>query len=994
MKEGKTPVKSILFFILLLCISSYGWSPTQLEQAKTVLQTNPSLLNAQNKSDLLQQYGSQNIPLPTNQTNPYIRSEMIPQNDILQDTNQTQSSDLTQNIMKENQEENNSIKRLMPLEYKPNDKKLWEIKSEQSKFEEKPLKRFSSLFFKNKNPINPNRIVVPSNYIISRGDIITFWIYGATNRQESLEVDSRGNINIPQVGPVHVAGEKFQEVKELLTNYLASSYKNSQVVVDLNSFATAQVTVTGFVNAPGIYNTTTVSSIKDILMQAGGVSDAGSVRNIEVNRNSHIVARVDFYHLLAQGRDHGDVVLQPGDIVHIPKAHGLVTIDGEVTTPAIYEIKSHDTLNYILKIAGGLKAAANGKDIFVKRYNNHTNIDYQKISLKAARHFRLKDGDQIVIGKLHKANENFIDVEGNVIDPGKKHIGAHQIKLSIFLQQQLLNGKLESFFLENTQFSYAMIKRLDKTLNPEIYHVNLLNVINGSDDFMLQNRDVLYIFNKLDTELNPYVTIQEAKSEEQLRALQQFQELNSTLAFQKSFKELYDLNTSDFNAMNKNKLDILNDFSDINYTKYSQVTQKSKLLLQEGKFQFTKGMTLHDLINAAGKARPFDESKVKIIRQDPLTNKTTVKIVNYTLYPNFILKPFDKVYLFDIDETKPVANASIFGEVVKEGQYPVEERMTLEEFIESAGGLTPEAYPKNCEVIRYHLVNGERQKKIFNVSLAKAKEFLIQPYDEVTIKKIPYWNQKQTITLGGEVKFPGTYVIHSGEKLSSVIERAGGFTNEAFLYGAVFSRKEIAELQKKSLQRSLSKLKEQIILASIQSAGSKTMGQISVSEGIKAVQSLIYEAEKVKPIGRISIHLTKDLKKFTNSPNDLSLKDGDKLFVPSFNDTVVVSGEVMNPMALTYNGNNIRAYIDRTGGLTDVADTDHIFVLHANGEAQKASIGSYLFSSHSVNIKRGDVIIIPKKIMIERGIDLVGNIADIFYKLTLTLASMHTIGAI
>jgi protein involved in polysaccharide export with SLBB domain len=338
--------------------------------------------------------------------------------------------------------------------------------------------------------------------------------------------------------------------------------------------------------------------------------------------------------------------------------------------------------------------------------------------------------------------------------------------------------------------------------------------------------------------------------------------------------------------------------------------------------------------------------------------------------------------------------ASISGEVVKPGSYPVAHGMTLQKFIESAGGLNERAYPKECEIIRYYIKNGERKKKVINLPLNKTKTFIVQKYDQINIKRIPYWYEKKQVTLKGEVKFPGTYVIHSGEKLSSVIERAGGFTDEAFLYGAIFTRKEIAVLQKKSLARSLSKLKEQVILASLRASGSKTMGQISVKEGIQAVQSLIDEAEKLTPIGRISINLTCNLESFKNSPSDLTLKDGDTLTIPSHNDTVIVSGEVMNPMALTYMGDNIRQYINRTGGLTEIADADHIYVLHANGEAQKASLGSYLFSSNNVNVKKGDVIIIPKKIMFERGIDIAGDIADIVYKLTLTVAAMNTVGVL
>ena len=952
-------VKKFLTLIALLLFSSlsYGFTSAQIQQAKAAVAANPSLLNSPQAKQLMQQQGDS-----TQNSIDMSRPELKVENEI--DTGEKSSSDTAiNNDLLEKRVINSTAKqtnmRLNPLQYESNDKRLEEIKSQQSKISKGRLKRFALTFFRNKNKINPNRIVAPSDYIINKGDIITFWVYGATNKQAELKVDPRGNINIPQVGPVHVAGEKFHEVKELLTNYLESSYKNSQVVVDLNSFSTAQVTVTGYVKAPGIYNTTSVSSVKDILIEAGGVSDVGSVRNIQVIRNGKVVDTIDYYHLLSLGKEHGDTVLQSGDVIHVPRAYGLITIDGEVYTPAIYEIEPHETLAHILKIAGGLKAAANGKSIYVKRYNRFTNVEYQTLTLGQARRFTTKDGDEVYIGKLNKADERYIQVSGNVIDPGKKYIGSESVKLSTFLRQQIKGKKLDTFFLENTRFDYAMIKRISKDLTPKIFHVNLSEVLKGETDFTLHNKDTLFIFNKLDTEINPYVTIEQAKSDKEIEALQQPKDTNNTVLKKLEERE----------------------------------EQTTKLLLNEGKFQYTKGMTIKDLINMAGIAAPFDQSKIKVVSLDPITNKATVTLVDYNQNPDFALKAFDKVYIFDLKQTKPVKMATIIGEVVKPGQYPVQDGMTLQQYIDSAGGLTQRAYPKNCEIIRYHIVNGERQKKILSISLAKAKEFLVQAHDEINIKRVPYWSEKQTVTLEGEVKFPGTYVIHSGEKLSSVLERAGGFTDQAFLYGAVFSRKEIAELQKKSLQHSLSKLKEQVILASLRSSGSKTMGQISVTEGVQAVQSLITEAEKLTPIGRISINLTCDMNKFKNSPSDLTLKDGDKLIIPSHNDTVVVSGEVMNPMALTYMGENVRDYINRSGGLTEIADTDHIYVLHANGEAQKASIGSYLFASNRVDVKAGDVIIVPKKIMFERGIDIAGDIADIVYKLTLTVAAMHTVGA-
>jgi len=974
--------------LLFITITLYALSPNDIAKAKSMLKANPDLLNSPQAQMFLQGHHKTNTHSDMNKKTKIKSIEIKNKIASKQDQNNT-------NIEEEEDifiDKSKNL-RLNPLSYEDNNEALWKIKSYQSNLRHpKKLQRFSKDFFLNQNTLNPNTIEAPTNYIINRGDIIKFWIYGATNKQEELDVDKHGNINIPQIGPVHVAGEKFGEVKELLTNYLSSSYKNSQVIVDLNSFSSAQVTVTGFVNAPGIYNTTSVSSVKDILILAHGVSDVGSVRNIQIIRNGKIIQTIDYYHLLISGQDHGDMVLRAGDIIHVPRAYGLITVDGEVNKAAIYEIERGETLANILKFAGGLKAAANGKKIYIKRFNHHTNVEYKTLTLYQAKRFITKDGDDVYIGRLNQSNERYIEVIGNIIDEGKKPIHSSKIKLSKFLKQQIKGKNLNNFFLENTQLDYAMIKRISKDTTTKIYHINLQNVLNGLEDFTLHNRDKIYIFNNLDTKVNPYVTIVDATTRNVLqKQINLLQKIKISKKIQNQFKQiqddidLFDINVTDKNYSSK-YIDTIN-----RIIKESNISN-SNLLLKPGKFTYTKGMTLEDLINMAGVKKPFDPAKVKIVSQYKNKNDIKVKIVDYSNNKNYPLEPFDTVHLFDITQTHPVPMANIIGEVVKPGSYEIVKSMTLNKLIESAGGLTQKAYPKTCEVIRYHLENGERKKKIFNVSMNEINNFIVQQYDEINIKKIPYWDDKKVITLKGEVKFPGQYIIHSGEKLSSVIRRAGGFTKEAFLYGAVFTRKEIAKLQQQSLTLAINKLKEQLILASIRSQGSKTMPNLNLGETMTAVESLMSEAKTTTPKGRISIQLEHDLDNFEYSTSNLTVKNQDVLYIPAYNDTVVVNGEVMNPMATVYLGESIQSYISKTGGLTDVADLEHIYVIHANGEAQRASVDTFLFSSHNVKIHRGDTIIIPKKLMFERNIDMISDIADIFYKLSITVAAMHTVG--
>ena len=765
--------------------------------------------------------------------------------------------------------------------------------------------------------------------MLNRGDVINFWIYGKKEKNFTLTVNNEGNIDIPEVGPVRVAGESFSEVKSLLTNYLSSSYKNSRVIVSLDAFSNAQVTVTGFVNAPGIYNTTSVSSVKNILISAHGVGEVGSVRNIQIKRGGSVIKAIDFYNLISQGLDGGDFVLKPNDVVHIPRADGLVTITGSVYKEAIYEITSGETLWSILSFAGGLKPDADGLSISVKRYARNSQIQNLTLSASQAKSFVVQNGDEIYVYGLNTTQDRYVMITGNVVREGKRAISGTRMSLRRLLRNEMRGGKLNSMFLENTRFDYAMIKRIGSDTKPKVISINLKSILDGHGDFTLQNRDELYIFNELDTGTAPYVMIE------------------------------------------------------------------GEPLLKAGKYIFHKGMSLLDLINQAGVKRPYDTAKVKIVSGQDKYGKKTVTMVNMDSNSNYVLHDKDVVTVFDLSQTHPVESATINGEVIKPGTYAITDGMTLADFIKSSGGLNQKAYSGDCEIVRYIMENGERTKKIFNVALNEANSFLVQQYDEINIKRAPNWNERRTVTLLGEVRFPGTYVIHSGERLASIVQRAGGYTQRAFLYGAIFTRESVRDIQREALQRELSKLKEQVILVNVRNSSVPNRAPANISGIVEAVDSLIAESKKFQPKGRITVSLEEDIGNFENSSSNLTLENGDILKIPSYNDTIVVNGEVMLPTAIAYQDGDIKSYLDRSGGLTHLADNEHIYVIHANGEAEKANLGSWLFSSNNACIRKGDVITVPKKFYYDtRNIELSKDLADIFYKISLTVAAAHTVGAI
>ena len=940
--------------ILLLLVTNYMLAFSQSELIE-MAKENPALLNTPQAKEYMRSHGGNpsssvtvkkdNVPKVVNEIDDgdtqiisdddtliIKKEESINEPETSETTTEALTDDevLTQKVKQENIQKGSSL-RLTPLQYKGDNEELRRIKSIQvhrGNLNGK-LERFSKEFFRNKNKISQQSITVPSDYTINRGDTIRFWIYGKTEKNFSLTVNNEGNIDIPEVGPVRVAGENFTEVKKLLTNYLSSSYKNSKVVVSLDNFSNAQVTVTGFVNAPGIYNTTSVSSVKDILIEAGGVGEVGSVRNIQIKRDGRVVKVIDFYDLITSGIDDGDFLLKPNDVIHVPRAYGLVSITGSVYKEAIYEIKNGETIYDILNFAGGLKPNADGVHISLKRYIGNSQIQNLTLSVNQAQSMSARDGDEIYIYGLNTTQDNYVMILGNVVREGKRSIRGNHMSLRALLRKEIRGRNLNNFFLENTRFDYAMIKRIGRDTKPRVFKINLKAVLDGRADFRLQNRDELYIFNKLDTGTAPYVTIEGSP------------------------------------------------------------------LIKPGKYIYNAGMTLLDLINQAGVKSKYDTQKVKIVSDQDKLGRRRVTIINTDTQANYPLHERDHVTLFALNETHPTIGATIHGEVVKPGSYVVSEGMTLADFIKSAGGLNEKAYPKDCEIIRYFMQNGERMKKIFNVPLEEANTFLVQEHDEINIRRVPNWNDRRVVKLLGEVRFPGTYVIHSGEKLSSVIQRAGGFTSRAFLYGAVFTRKSVRELQRKALQEELSKLKEQVILINVRNSSVPNRAPANITGIVQAVDSLIAESRKYQPQGRVTINLEDDIDTFMDSPSDLTLEDGDVLRVPSYNETVIVNGEVMLPTALTYNGEDIKSYINKAGGLTHLADNEHIYVIHANGEAEKANLGSWLFSSNDNSIRKGDVITVPKKFYYDtRNIDLTKDIADIFYKLSLTVAAAHTVGAL
>ncbi|MFT5637075.1 MAG: polysaccharide export outer membrane protein, partial [Cognaticolwellia sp.] len=361
----------------------------------------------------------------------------------------------------------NNVQKHAEATYFENDSKLFQ-----------PLERFGIQVFANApSTFTPTMdIAIPKHYILGVGDQLSIQIYGKENAEYILPITREGNILIPNIGPVKIVGLAFGEMKTFLAERIQQRIIGVNVVVSLAELRSMRIFVLGDAYKPGPYTLSSLSSVTHAIFAAGGVSNIGSLRNIEVKRAGKIVQTVDLYDLLIQGDSSSDILLQSGDVVFIPTQSKSVSILGEVRRPAIYELKAGDSFNQIIEMAGGLLPSAYPQSTMVERYNEHSLRSIINVDLtdSKARKQLLKSGDYIRVLKSSGMYEQSITVIGAVSRPGK-YQWQQGVKIADLLPS------LDSHILPSADLSYGLIVRQkDQARNIEVLQFNLAKALNNS----------------------------------------------------------------------------------------------------------------------------------------------------------------------------------------------------------------------------------------------------------------------------------------------------------------------------------------------------------------------------------------------------------------------------------------------------------------------------------------------------------------------------------
>ena len=594
----------------------------------------------------------------------------------------------------------------------------------------------------------------PTNYRLGAGDQVTIDIWGTHQASIQQTISPDGAISIDGLGLVFLNGMSVEQAtsylkKELNKIYAGLSGENptSQIKVSLGNSRTIQVNVMGEVYQPGTYAVSAFSTVFHALYSAGGVSDIGSLRNIQVVRNGRNIANVDVYEFIMHGKTKDDITLQEGDVIIVSPYEALVKIEGNVKRPMKYEIKTDETVATLLKYAGNFSSNAYTRSMKLVRQNGK---EYQIFTVDDMDYsvFKLKDGDVLTAEAILDRFENKLEIKGAVYRPGIYQFGGDLNTVKQLVEKA--DGIMADAFLGR-----AVLHRQREDLTREIIQVDLKNILNGTKpDIALKRNDVLYI---------------------------------------PSIHDLQDLsNVEVFGEVARPGKYIFAD----NMTLEDLIIQAGGLL--------ESASTVKVDVSRRIKNNKSTEISATIGEMYSFALKDGFVIDGEA---GFTLQPYDQVYVRRSPGYQPQVNVKIEGEILYDGTYALTSKSErLSDLVKKAGGATPYAYIKGAKLMRRaNEEEIERMKDVMEmmqremgtntdslkleldniypvgIDLEKAlakpgsdADIVLREGDQLIIPELT-----NTVKINGAVMMPNTVSYNSGMSVKDYISQAGGYANGA-----------------------------------------------------------------------------------------------------------------------------------------------------------------------------------------------------------------------
>src|SRR5579885_22916 len=541
------------------------------------------------------------------------------------------------------------------------------------------LQQFGYSFFSSQANIQNLNISpfvpVGPDYVLGPGDQMQVMMWGTRNETDQLIVDRNGAVQVPSIGPIQVAGMKFDHAKQVIESKV-EQITGVHASVTMGQIRTMNVFVVGDVNNPGPYTVNSLARLTDALVAAGGPTKVGSLRRIQLKRGNKVVLNVDLYNVLLHGDTSADVRLQDRDVVFVPSIGPVVGVAGDLKRPGIYELtERRQNLGSVLNLAGGVDAYAYTRRIQVERVDNHqrrvivdTTLDKLPIE-----QLTISDGDLVKVFPVLPVHRNKVTLLGNVFRPGD-----YQWKPGLKLSDLIAMGEGVQ---PRTYFHYALVKRLEgKQLYPHYLQVNLGQALenpNTAADIPLQVFDEVTVYNQDDLRNLPTVTV-----------------------------------TGEVRIPGTYKLDPNMRISDLVYLAGGLTDSAYQKSAELARTQVADGsVTQHHYLEVdLRKALDGDKSG------------------DLTLQPN------DELFVRTATNWHLPWTVMVSGRVARPGSYTVHENERLSSLIGEAGGFLPDAYPQGMVLVR-DSVKEEQQKELDKARLDLQQQLATAAFSQSSLSQ-------------------------------------------------------------------------------------------------------------------------------------------------------------------------------------------------------------------------------------------------------------------
>jgi protein involved in polysaccharide export with SLBB domain len=703
----------------------------------------------------------------------------------------------------------------------------------------------------------------PDSYTLGIGDELTVIIFGASQGDFRYEINEEGYISPQGMGKIFLKGVPYGKAKELVKARFNRNFifREDQFVVHLATARTVSINIFGEVANPGTFAISSINTAFNALAAAGGPTEIGSIRNIQVSRNGK-TKTLDVYAFMQDASLQYDFYLESNDVIHVPVAERTVTISGGVNRPSTYELKGSEGLTDLIKYAGGVLPSAYRSSVQVRRIIGKKSV-LQEVDVDKQPNFTLQNGDQVVVKVITESANNTVSVEGEIEFPGVFALEEHTDLASLVFKATPKR---------TARTDLAFIFRKDKDGQIRILQVNLDEVIQGvNQPIILQPADKLLIFKQ-----ERFIDVAEVQI---------------------------------FGAVREPK-----------------------------KYPYGNGTKLSDYIQLSGGLRDDALELGFIIR----TSTTSRKREYIRIHPIKALQskdtktdppvlPFDEVHILSQLDYRDSAFVRVSGAVRKPVELPFGDALTLADAIALSGGLKLEAKRGRIDIFSVEIDKRERSRtlqttlEVLETDVIPEPEMLLRPFDEIVVRAIPEFSMLQKVTITGEVKYPGEYaLLKENERISDLVDKAGGLTFEAFPAGSRMHRR--------------------------------------TDEGTSIVAT----------------HLDIAIKQ-PNSYSDLVLNDGDEIFIPKSLDLItifvqnteanhIISDPLMTERSKIFAaykpGKRSKWYIESyVGGVGEFSSLKYTKVQYANGRVMKAKRLGFLVMTPKV--KPGSSILLatdPKEL--------------------------------